>query len=176
MTGSAFECETRTGLRLSVRPAGPGDISILDELFHHVSQEDLRFRFLSGINEVKPEQLRAMTAIDHGNPESFIAFDAANGKAVATAMLALDAEGKRGEVAISVDADYKRRGIGWTLLSFVAEHARQRGVQVIESLESRANHEAIEVERDVGFTVEECPGDPTLVIVRRTLEIPASGG
>jgi hypothetical protein len=32
------------------------------------------------------------------------------------------------------------------------------------------------VERDVGFTVEECPGDPTLVIVRRTLEIPASGG
>jgi ribosomal protein S18 acetylase RimI-like enzyme len=169
MNDKTVELVTRSGLRLSVRQAGPTDGPILTQLFHHVSHEDLRFRFLSGLNEIGPEQLRALTPIDDGNAVSFLAFDAESGAAVASAMLVSDAAGERGEVAISVDADYRHRGIGWTLLSFVADQAEARGLSKIESIESRANVAAIELERDMGFSVEEYPGDSTLVLVSKTL-------
>jgi len=173
MTEPASERVTRTGIHLKIRPAGPEDEAILADLFHHVSKEDLRFRFLTEIREVAPEQLRAMTART-ATTESFIAVEAESGRPIGTAMLASDAGQERGEVAISVDADFKHRGVGWTLLSFVSEQAKERGLKVIESIESRANYEAINVERDMGFAVEPCPGDSTLVIVRKELQ-PAGG-
>ena len=169
MNDKTVELVTRSGLRLCVRQAGSTDGPILTHLFHHVSHEDLRFRFLSGLNEIGPEQLRALTPIDDGNAVSFLAFDAESGVAVASAMLVSDAAGERGEVAISVDADYRHRGVGWTLLSFVADRAEARGLSKIESIESRANVAAIELERDMGFSIEEYPGDSTLVLVSKTL-------
>lgn len=159
---------TRSGLKLSVRPAGTNDGPILQDLFHHVSHEDLRFRFLSGLNEIGPEQLRALTPLTDGNAASFIAF-AEDGTAVASGLLAWDNARERGEVAISVHADYRNHGIGWTLLSFVADEAEARGLKSIESIESRANIAAIELERDMGFSVAEYPGDPTLTLVSKSL-------
>ena len=38
---------TRTGDRLLVRRAAPGDEAALAEFFSHVTAEDIRFRFLS---------------------------------------------------------------------------------------------------------------------------------
>lgn len=169
MTDKTEALVTRSGLRLLVRQALPQDGPILTQLFRHVSHEDLRFRFLSGLNEIGPEQLRALTPLDDGNTASFLALDAENGAAVASAMLVSDAARERGEVAISVHADYRHRGVGWTLLSFVADQAEARGLAKIESIESRANVAAIELERDMGFKVEEYPGDSTLVLVRKTL-------
>jgi hypothetical protein len=43
------------------------------------------------------------------------------------------------------------------------------GVKTLESLESRENHEAIELEREQGFVAESYPDDSTLVLVRRKL-------
>jgi hypothetical protein len=61
MADRTWEFVTRTGLNIVVRAAGPNDNAILDDLFHHVSPEDLRFRFLAGMKEVPPEQIREMT-------------------------------------------------------------------------------------------------------------------
>ncbi|AHE53567.1 GNAT family N-acetyltransferase [Sphingomonas sanxanigenens] len=169
MSDNPTSLVTRSGLKLLVRPADTHDEATLKHLFHHVSHEDLRFRFLSGLNEIGPEQLRALTPIDDGNAVSYLAFDAESSAAIASAMLVSDAAGERGEIAISVDADYRHRGVGWTLLSFMADEAEARGLSTIESIESRANTAAIGLERDMGFSVEEYPGDSTLVLVRKKL-------
>ncbi|PZU64835.1 GNAT family N-acetyltransferase [Sphingobium sp.] len=163
--------QTRTGLALLVRQAGPEDAPTLVELFHNVSPEDLRFRFLTGLNEVGADQIKAMTQADHSTIDSYIAFQP-DGIAVATGMLACDKHGERGEVAISVHASHHNQGIGWTLLAFLAERATARGLKVIESIENRGNRTAIEVERDSGFSLQEYPGDPTLVLVTRNLANP----
>ena len=163
--------ETRSGLVISVRQAGPDDAPILVKLFHNVSPEDLRFRFLTGLNEVGAEQIKAMTQADHSTTDSYIAF-APDGEAVATGMLACDMKNKRGEVAISVHASHHKQGIGWARLCFLADRATARGLKVIESIENRGNRQAIEVERDSGFSFREYPGDPTLVLVTRNLAMP----
>lgn len=171
MSDNPTHLVTRSGLKLAVRLANPKDGPILKDLFHHVSHEDLRFRFLSGLNEVGPEQLRALTPLTDGNAASFIAF-VEDGTPVASGLLAWDSGRERGEVAISVRADHRNHGIGWTLLSFVANEAEARGLKSIASIESRANVAAIELERDMGFSVAEYPGDPTLALVSKSLGKP----
>ena len=158
---------TRTGFAFTVRPAEASDAPALAEFFTHVAQDDLRFRFLSGCRTVSHDQLLALTRSDN-QTENFLAL-APDGILIASAMLACDATLQKGEVAIAVRADYKHRGVGWELLEHVARYAAASGIRTLESLEDSENHAAIELERDMGFTVASCDSDPTLVTVSRSL-------
>jgi GNAT superfamily N-acetyltransferase len=160
---------TRTGLTFHVRPARPDDEAALADFFRHVTPEDLRFRFLGGLREVSHERLVAMTNVDHRRTENLLAF-AQDGKTIiATAMLACNASLDKGEVAISIRAEYKHRGVGWEMLRHVARYAQAKGVQTLESIESRQNHDAIELELEQGFVAESYPDDATLVLIRKHL-------
>jgi GNAT superfamily N-acetyltransferase len=159
---------TRTGSRFHVRPVRTDDDGTIKEFFSHVSRADLRFRFLSGINEVSPSQMSMLTHPDHQFSESFLVFTADGSMMVASGMLACDKTFDHGEVAIAVREDHKNQGIGWELLAHIARYADTKGLRSLESIESRDNHDAIELERDMGFVVSEYPGDSTLVLVSRS--------
>lgn len=158
---------TKSGLSLSVRTARPADEDALREFFGHVSAEDLRFRFLSGLDHVREAQLAPLTHPDHQHSESYLAFDGET--LVASAVLAADEAMDTAEVAIAIRSDYKDRGIGWTLLDHVARCARQKGIRTLQSIESYDNHAAIELEREMGFVARSSPGDASLVIVEAQL-------
>lgn len=160
---------TRSGFAFQVRPAREQDEAVLAEFFTHVTQDDLRFRFLSGAPRVTHDQIVAMTHVDHRQTENYLAFTENGSVLVATAMFACNSSLKRAEVAIAIRGDYKARGMGWELLHYVADAAAARGVSTIESIESRENHAAIEVEENLGFTAEFVPDDPTVVRVSKTL-------
>jgi GNAT superfamily N-acetyltransferase len=164
--GSA-ELETRDGVRLQVRPAAPDDEALLAGFFEQVAPADLQFRFLSPMRQVPHEMVKDLVAVDHGRTENLLAF--ADGQLVATAMIAADATMERAEVAIATRADFKHRGVGWTLLQHVADFAKAKGLKTLESIESRENREAIELEKEMGFTVSALEGDPTLLLVRKQL-------
>ena len=170
-TGDDWSCDlvTRTGLVLHVRPASSRDETSLAEFFRHVTPEDLRFRFLGGIREVSHDRLMAMTQVDHKSTENFLALVNGGKTIVASAMVASDASGTRAEVAISVRADYKHKGVAWELLRHIARFAAAMGVEVLESIESRENHEAIELEREQGFVATTYEDDPTLMLIRKEL-------
>ena len=160
---------THTGLLLHVRAVRPEDEPLLAEFFRHVTPEDLRFRFLGGVREVSRERLLAMTTVDHDMTEHFLAFAGGSDTVVATAMVACDPSMTKAEVAISVRADDKHKGVGWEMLRHVARYAQARGVKTLESLESRENHETIELEREQGFVAVPYPVDPTLILIRKDL-------
>ncbi|WP_244491157.1 GNAT family N-acetyltransferase [Paramesorhizobium deserti] len=160
---------TRTGLAFHVRPVRPEDEAALAEFFAHVTPEDLRFRFLGAMKEVSHDRIVAMTQVDHQRTENFLAFTEEGKTVIATAMLACDPALEKGEVAISVRAEYRNRGVGWELLRLVAQYAEAKGVKTLESIENRENHDAIELEREQGFVAETYPDDPTLVLIRKEL-------
>jgi GNAT superfamily N-acetyltransferase len=159
--------KTRSGLDLEVRPVRTDDGPLLRAFFGAVATDDLRFRFLSGVNSVSDDQIAGMVDVDHKQTEDFLAF--AEGKLVATGLVACDDDRMRAEVAIVVRADHKGSGIGWTLLDHIADYARSIGIRSLESVEDRHNQSAIEVERDSGFTVKPYGDDPTLVVVSKQL-------
>jgi len=163
--------KTRSGLVLRVRPASEADEPLVAEFFTHVTADDLRFRYLSTIRQVSPEQLRAMVHVDHRETDSFLAFSEDGSLLMAIGTLACDASLEHAEVAIVIRSDCKAQGIGWELLHYVADVAAARGIKTIESLESRENHAAIEVEEDSGFAMESVPEDSTVVRVVKALSV-----
>jgi hypothetical protein len=58
------------------------------------------------------------------------------------------------------------------MLRHVARYAQARGAAYLESVESRENHEAIELEREQGFVAVPYDEDPTLVLIRKDLRRP----
>ncbi|MGN5375492.1 MAG: GNAT family N-acetyltransferase [Sphingomonas hengshuiensis] len=153
---------TRQGVRLHVRRARDEDEAALAAFFAHVSPEDLRFRFLTGVRAVSHERLASMIHANDATSLSLIAF-AGDGAIVATAMLAGDDRATTAEAAIAIRRDLKERGIGWTLLEHLVGHARRMGYRSIEAVEDRANRPAILIERELGFELHPVEGEPTLV-------------
>lgn len=166
------DLETRSNLKMHVRPVTPADADALTDFFHDVTPEDLRFRFLSAIHDVGPERIEAMTQIDYRRTMTFLAF--AGETLVATAMLAADPDLSRAEVAISVHRDFKQLGISWTLLEHVLGYARAQGIETVESVESADNRAALSLEHEMGFREVRRPGDSREMTVRKWLTEPAA--
>lgn len=166
---SFSEVVTQSGLGLSIRPVRADDGPLLKDFFDRVAPEDLRFRFLTAMLHVSDDRIAMMVDVDHKQTEDFLAF-IDDGTLVGSAMIAADPSRERAEVAIAVRADFKQRGVGWTLLHHAASYAQAQGIKTLEAVESRLNQEAIEVERDSGFTVKSYPDDATLVVVSKQLQ------
>lgn len=158
---------TRDGLVIAIRPAFAEDETLLEAFFDRVTIEDRRFRFLAASDHVGHGQLAPLTHVDHWRTESFLGFDKQTGELVASAMLACDARMDTGEIAVSVRADYRGRGVGWTMLDLLASEAQRRGLKRVISIEDRDNHAAIELEREKGFEARGIDGDPHLVMLER---------
>jgi len=159
---------TRTGFRFHVRRARPEDEEIVAEFFTHVTPEDIRFRFLSGMRSVSHARLEELTRSDDPMRVSFLAFSP-NETLLAVAMLAHGDDRQRGEVALSIRQDFKNIGISWELLSHICRYAQRHHFDSVESIESRANRSAIALERDMHFEFHDVDGDPTVVLLRRDL-------
>lgn len=159
----AGDLVTRSGVALHVRPVIPTDEDALAELFRHVSPEDMRFRFLTGLWEVGRDRLVAMSQVDYRRTINFLAF--AGPLLIATAMLACDPDLTRAELAVSVHRDWKGKGVSWTLVEHVLRYARAEGISTVESIESIDNHAALSLEQEMGF-VPQGGGEPGERVVR----------
>jgi GNAT superfamily N-acetyltransferase len=163
------ELTTHTGFAFRVRPARPEDEAALAGFFAQVTPDDLRFRFLSSIKEVGRDRIAAMTRVDHKQTENFLAFADGVPGIIATGMLACDAALETGEVAIVILPEHKHKGVSWELLRHIMRYAEAKGVKTLESLESRENRAAIELEKELGFVTQSYPDEPGLVLVRKDL-------
>ena len=160
---------TRSGTPLRLRPVAVSDGPLLGEFFARVAQDDLRFRFLDTRKMPAAHDIAAMLEVDHRRSEHVLAFDTGTGELVATMMGLADPRMDAAEVAIAIASGWKGRGIGWTLLRHASDLAFIRGVKKLRCIESRANHDALEVERTLGFHARPMEGEPGLLLVEADL-------
>lgn len=163
------ELTTQSGVRLLIRPVRGDDEPLLAEFFTHVSPEDLRFRFMSGVTKVGHDRLAMMTHVDYRRTISFLAFDTTSGTLLATAMLAADPDRTHAEVAMTTRSDMKGKGISWSLFEHILRYAEAERIGTVEAIECADHDAALRMEREMGFTAKADPDDPTLRIVRREL-------
>jgi len=172
ISGWSATLTTRSGLALHVRPAAPEDEETVRAFFAELGPDDLRFRFLSPMPRMCESLYDTLLRVDHVRTEDFLVFAGEGGRdrMVASAMLSCDPDTKRAEVAISVHPAYRNKGIGWTLLDFMARDAAQRGMRELQSIECPDNRGALDVERDLGFEISFYPDDPRLDLVSKRLD------
>ncbi|PEQ13263.1 GNAT family N-acetyltransferase [Novosphingobium sp. PC22D] len=164
---------TRSGIELQIRPATDFDELQLIRFFKQVSEDDRRFRFLEAADHLGHAQVEPLVHVDHLRSESFLAFETGEGKLVATGQLVCDEKFETAEVAVSVRADFRGKGVGWAMLEKLADEAHRRGVRRVISIEDRANTAAIALEQECGFVAEPLALDPALVMLTKSFEQPA---
>lgn len=167
--GWSSDLVTEQGLRFQVRPVRPDDEAAVADFFDHVSPEDLRFRFMSGLPKVRHEQITIMTRVDYLRTISFLAFNDDHHDIIAIAMLATDPDRSRAEIALTTRADMKGKGISWTLFEHVLRYAKSEGIGTVEAIECADHDAALRMERELGFTTIVDPDDPTIRIARKDI-------
>lgn len=167
--GWATDLVTEHGLRFYVRPVRPDDEAAVARFFERVTPEDLRFRFMSGVDKVNHEQIAMMTRVDYFRTISFLAFDENRREVIAIAMLATDPDRNHAEVALTTRSDMKGEGVSWTLFEHIVRYVRSEGITTLESVECADHEAALRMERELGFTTSVDPNDPTVWIARKNL-------
>lgn len=160
--------ETLTGVKLLIVPATMEDRNALGQFFDEVAPEDLYFRFLSGIRQVDDRRIKAMLRDDDDQTIDFLALDQDSGDILATALLVADAEFDSAEFAVCTRSDAKHKGISWSLLDHAASYAEAMGVRRIYSIQSSCQADALQLEREMGFSVRMSPDDAKEMLVEKT--------
>ncbi|BCY14276.1 GNAT family N-acetyltransferase [Actinoplanes sp. L3-i22] len=109
------------GAEVILRPAGAEDLAAVRELHDHSSAGTLRRRYLAGGS---PTEARLRRLLEPAGGVTLLAV-APGGRVVA--MASLLAEGDLGEIAVLVEDDWQRRGLGTALLRRLRAHAERAG-------------------------------------------------
>jgi acetyltransferase len=109
-----------------------------------------------------------LTQIDYDREMAFVAIapddqDAAirRGDILGVSRLAADPDNERAEFAVTVRSDFKGRGLGWSLMQELIGYATARGTGWLHGAVLRDNEHMIKLCRDLGFTLEDDPEDPS---------------
>ncbi|HEU5036144.1 MAG TPA: GNAT family N-acetyltransferase [Nocardioides sp.] len=121
-------------MTLQLRPAGPGDVELLDRLLRGLSPDSVYLRFQTGIGAPSPRLLRALL------PEEGALLGFVDGEVVAHGLWVR--AGRAAEIALVVADAHQRSGIGTVLAQALVEDAAARGVTRIEAF-SGAGNEAV---------------------------------
>jgi acetyltransferase len=151
--------KTRGGVQALIRPVRPEDEPLFAPFLGQVSPEDLRLRFFAPIKDFGHEFVARLTQIDYDRAMAFLAIDEKTGQLLAVARLASDPQHENAEYAILVRTDLKGRGLGWAMRELLIRYAGSEGFKRIEGQVLKENVTMLQMCRELGFSVEEDPGD-----------------
>jgi acetyltransferase len=119
-----------SGARVLIRPLEPGDAGELQRGLKRLSAVSAFKRFRARVVDATPEELDALTRIDHVRHEALAALDPQTGDVVGVVRYVCDpADPTQAEVTAVVADDWQRRGVGSALVDRLVERAGAAGVQ-----------------------------------------------
>ncbi len=154
------------GSEVRVRPIRPEDEPLLQEMFRHMSAEDVRLRFFITMREMPHALAARLTQIDYDREMAVIALDA-QGAIEGVARFSADPDNARAEFAVAVRSDRKRHRIGHVLMTYLLEIAHRRGIGEIFGDVVAENAPMIAFCRALGFSISPHPADRQLLRVSR---------
>jgi acetyltransferase len=164
----------RDGTVLCVRPLRPEDEPLLHDLAGHMSAEDLRLRFFTQVRGLTHAVAARLSQLDYDREMALLA--ERDETALGVAHFFADPDRLRAEYAIAVRNDWKRRGVGFLLMTRLMEIARQWDIGELVGEVMRENGPMLQMCRELGFVITPDLSNPSLVLVRKSLEIPQANG
>jgi acetyltransferase len=159
---------TRDGVAITLRPVHSDDEPLLQDLFAHLSREDVRFRFFTAMREMSHALASRLLTLDYDRQMALVAL--CEGAPLGVARYAAIGPGKdSAEYAIAVRSDWHGRGVGYLLLTRLIDIARQHGIGELVGQVLRENQPMLKMCRSLGFTTASDPTDATLIRVHKSL-------
>jgi acetyltransferase len=160
---------TIAGKDFLVRPIRPTDVTLYPAFLARVSEEDMRWRFLSPLKSLAPEMLVRLTQLDYDRDLAFVALAPDSGELAGIARYAADPDHDTAEFGILIRTDMQGQGLGFALMQHLIRTARSEGLRVLEGVVLRDNVRMRAMCDELGFTIASDAADPRLYRVRRTL-------
>jgi acetyltransferase len=147
----------KNGSGVQLRPVRPEDEEMYKVFFSHVSPEDIRLRFFAPVKEFSHAFIARLIQIDYARSFVSVAVEEATGLMLGVVRLMLDANHEHGEYAILLRSDLKGQGLGWKLMKFMIEFARQEGIHSVEGQVMNENGPMLSMCQALGFRLEDDP-------------------
>ena len=157
----------RDGTTVRIRLVRPEDEPRLHDLAAHMSDEDLRLRFLAPVKGLSSAVAARLSQLDYDRDLGLLA--ERRGLALAMAHLFTDPERMRAEYAIAVRSDWKGRGLGCLLMTRLIDLARQREISELVGEVLRENVPMLRMCRKLGFAVSPEPSDFSIFVATKRL-------
>jgi len=140
----------RDGRHVHIRPILPSDAPALAAAIASADAETLRLRFLGWRPVLEDATFRHLVDVDYQWRLALVAFDSAD-RGVGIARY----EGRPGEdaaeIAVAVDPDWRRVGLGYRLVRSLGEAAATRGIRRLVALYLVGNHDVEGLVRSCGL-------------------------
>jgi len=143
-----------TGERFRLRPIRPEDAARLSSFIMRMHPDDRQFRFGRPIDTVPQTLLARLTQIDYDREIALVALPNGGDEIVGVARYCSNPDRRDAEFAISVRADWKRRGLETLLLDRLVVTAEQRRIARLHGDIAALDQNLLGATRTLGFTVE----------------------
>lgn len=163
--------ELRDGRHVLLRPIRPSDEPLMNELFKTFSEETVMYRFFGVIKEMSHRELARYCNVDQDKEIAIVAEIDEDGRKrlIGVVRLAIEPEGKSGEIAFVVGDPWQGLGLGSRMVDYLIEIGEAKRLDTIFALMLSTNFRAIEFLQKRGFRIEYLEGD----IVRGVLDLRA---
>jgi GNAT superfamily N-acetyltransferase len=163
MQATTHEIGSGTAIGVDIRPLAASDRDKLASAFARLSDDTRLRRFRGLARRLGERELDRLTLIDHHHHEALAAVALETGEIVGVARyIALPDDPRAAEVAIAVDDQWQRRGIGRQLLSALADRARGEGITRLLAYVGADNRPVLGWIARAGGAAEAHDGDATV--------------
>ncbi len=143
----------RDGSTAHVRPIRPDDAAALVAAHDRLSFETIYFRFFGPKRHLTERDVAYFANVDYENRFAFVGvLDEA---IIAVVRYDREPGSDMAEVALVIDDEHQRRGLGTVLLEHLAGAARENGILVFTASVLPDNHLMARVFRDAGWKVSD---------------------
>jgi len=164
--------ETHTGLPLQIRPIRPEDTELEVDFVQNLSERSRYLRFMNSVQNLTPKMLSRFTQIDYDREMAFIATTTnKQGETIEIGVTryTTNPDGISCEMAIVVRDDYQHKGVASALLSSLIQHAKTKGLHLMEGEVLSENNPMLALMKQFNFTLKTDPEDKGVVQIELNL-------
>ena len=156
---------------MTIRPIHPADSVMEAEFIRNLSAQTKHYRFLGGVKELSPAELKRLCNVDGRHSMAFVATVKRNGQEtqIGVSRYAEYPGDGAGELAITVADAWQHKGLDQILLKQLITYAKTHGIRQLYSLELADNMAMRELASEFGMSVRRDPDDACQVIYSLTL-------
>ena len=144
----------RDGSTVAIRPLQPHDRAALAAGILRLSERSRYLRFASPVPVLRSSTLDRLLDLDHLHREALVASDPLTGRGIAVARYGeIRGEPEAVDLAVTVDDEWQRRGLGLLLLFAIIARARDNGYRVVRGSVLAENRPSRALLRAAGFRV-----------------------
>jgi RimJ/RimL family protein N-acetyltransferase len=159
------------GESVTIRPIHPADSSMEDEFIRNLSVETKHYRFLGGVKELPPAELKRLCNVDGRHSMAFVATVNKDGHEteIGVSRYAEYPSAGAGELAVTIADAWQQKGLGQLLLKQLITYAKTHGIKQLYSVELTDNIAMRELAHEFAMSVKRDPDDANQVIYSLTL-------